>query len=179
MADAGLKLHIGGQVRRDGWTVIDANPAETTDIVSDCADLSMIGDGAAAEIYASHVLEHLGFADVPRALAEWFRVLQPGGQVRISVPDLARLGPTLAHPKLTPEVREWIISVIYGGQSDPHDFHKIGFTFETLTQYLRGAGFDRIVRVAEFDLFDDASKLKLGPTLISLNVAARKPGQVR
>jgi len=176
MAGSGLKLHIGGQIRRDGWTVVDIQAGPATDIVADCADLGAIADGAASEIYASHVLEHLGYADVPRALAEWCRVLAPGGQLRVSVPDLARLGPVLAHPKLTPEVREWVIATIYGGQMDAHDFHRMGFTFETLSAYLRNAGFDRIARVNEFDLFDDSSKLKLGPTLISLNVSARKPG---
>jgi predicted SAM-dependent methyltransferase len=179
MPEPGLKLHIGGQVRRDGWTVVDIQAGATTDIVADCVDLGAIADGAASEIYASHVLEHLGYAEVPRALAEWHRVLEPGGLVRISVPDLAKLGATLAHPKLPPDVREWVIATIYGGQMDAHDFHRMGFTVESLTLYLRNAGFDRVMRVAEFDLFDDSSKLKLGPTLISLNVSARKPGEVR
>jgi predicted SAM-dependent methyltransferase len=178
-ARRGLKLHIGGQQRRDGWTVLDVQPGPAVDIVADCMDLRGLADGAAAEIYASHVLEHLGYADVPRALAEWLRVLEPGGQVRISVPDLAKLGPTLAHPKLPPEVRAWVIATIYGGQTDTHDFHRMGFTLETLSDFLRKAGFDRIARVAEFGLFDDSSKLKLGPTLISLNVSARKPGEIR
>ena len=37
------------------------------------------------------VLEHLSFADQPRALAELFRVVKPGGELLVTVPNLAHL----------------------------------------------------------------------------------------
>ena len=37
------------------------------------------------------VLEHLSFDDQPRALAELFRVLTPGGELLVTVPNLAHL----------------------------------------------------------------------------------------
>jgi 2-polyprenyl-3-methyl-5-hydroxy-6-metoxy-1,4-benzoquinol methylase len=37
------------------------------------------------------VLEHLTFEEQPRALAELFRVLRPGGELLVSVPNLAHL----------------------------------------------------------------------------------------
>ena len=44
------------------------------------------------EIYASHVLEYMGFKhEMPAALTEFHRVLLPGGGLRIGVPDLAVL----------------------------------------------------------------------------------------
>jgi len=107
-----------------------------------------------SELYASHVLEHLGFREVPRALAEWHRVLEPGGRVSIQRAGPGEAGADLAHPRLEDHIRDWIIAVMFGGQTDEHDFHKIGFTFETLGRYLRQAGFGKIMRVAEFDQFE-------------------------
>jgi SAM-dependent methyltransferase len=37
------------------------------------------------------VLEHLSYADQPRALAELFRILTPGGELFVTVPNLAHL----------------------------------------------------------------------------------------
>lgn len=37
------------------------------------------------------VLEHLTFEDQPRALAELFRIIRPGGELLVSVPNLAHL----------------------------------------------------------------------------------------
>jgi SAM-dependent methyltransferase len=39
-------------------------------------------------IYASHVVEHLYRTDARRLLAECFRILRPGGVLRVVVPDL-------------------------------------------------------------------------------------------
>lgn len=47
-----------------------------------------VADEAADGIYASHVLEHLSFADCTIALRNTFRLLKPGGLFRLIVPDL-------------------------------------------------------------------------------------------
>lgn len=46
-------------------------------------------DGVADFIYSSHFLEHLFRKDGENLLAESFRVLKPGGTIRVVVPDLA------------------------------------------------------------------------------------------
>ena len=45
-------------------------------------------NGSATAIYASHVLEHLYLEDGQNLMTECFRVLQPGGVLRVVVPDL-------------------------------------------------------------------------------------------
>ncbi len=45
-------------------------------------------DGSASAIYASHVLEHLYLEEAQRLIREAFRVLGPGGILRVVVPDL-------------------------------------------------------------------------------------------
>lgn len=48
-------------------------------------------DGTFTHALCLDVLEHLSFEDQPRALAELFRVLAPGGQLLVTVPNLAHL----------------------------------------------------------------------------------------
>lgn len=45
-------------------------------------------DGSVAAIYASHVLEHLYREEGQSLMAESFRILRPGGVLRVVVPDL-------------------------------------------------------------------------------------------
>lgn len=48
-------------------------------------------DGAFDRALCLDVLEHLTFEDQPKAIAELHRVLKPGGQLLVSVPNLAHL----------------------------------------------------------------------------------------
>ena len=48
-------------------------------------------DGVFDRVLCLDVLEHLSFADQPRALAELARVLSPAGELLVSVPNLAHL----------------------------------------------------------------------------------------
>jgi SAM-dependent methyltransferase len=48
-------------------------------------------DGAFDRALCLDVLEHLEYAEQPRALAELFRVVRPGGELLVTVPNLAHL----------------------------------------------------------------------------------------
>ena len=48
-------------------------------------------DGSFDRALCLDVLEHLHYEDQPRALAELFRVLRPGGELLVSIPNLAHL----------------------------------------------------------------------------------------
>ena len=92
MSDVPLRLHIGGETAKEGWTILNVQPGPHVDTLGDCRDLSAYSDGAVTEIYASHVFEHLGYLDdLPQALKECHRVLAAGGTLRISVPDFETL----------------------------------------------------------------------------------------
>jgi SAM-dependent methyltransferase len=49
------------------------------------------GDASFDRALCLDVLEHLSYADQPRALAELFRVVAPGGELLVTVPNLAHL----------------------------------------------------------------------------------------
>ena len=83
------KLHIGGQVKSEGWEVLNANPAPYVDHVCNANNLSRFADNTFAEIYASHVAEHFDYnGELGQALKEWNRVLKPGGHVAFEVGEV-------------------------------------------------------------------------------------------
>ena len=170
-----LRLHIGGRIVHPDWKIFDARPGAGVDFVGHCADLSRFDDDSVAEIYASHVIEHLSYKrELPQALSEFNRVLVPGGRVRIGVPDLPTLCALYLDPALDAAERYEVTRMMFGGQLDPADFHYAGFDEESLTAYLRKAGFVDVARVAAFGLFDDTSTYIFKGRPISLNLCARK-----
>lgn len=171
------KLHIGGTTRSPGWEILNANPAPCVDHVGNANDLSRFPDHTSIEIYASHVVEHLDYVgELKSALAEWNRVLAPGGRVLISVPDLDILaGLILDKGRLSTEERFFVMRMIFGGHVDKYDYHLVGLNEEFLAGFLAACGFVNIRRVKQFGLFDDTSSMLFKDTPISLNMIAEKP----
>lgn len=64
--------------------------------------------------------------------------------------------------------------IIFGGQTNIYDVHKVGFDFEILSICLEEVGFTQYEQVETFDMFDDCSTIRILNTLISLNVIAQK-----
>lgn len=169
------RLHIGGREPREGWKILNIQQRAGVDYVGNCIDLSQFADGSIQELYASHVYEHLSYqGELQRALKEAFRVLVPNGVLRVSVPDFATLCQLAIDPKLAVNDRFQVMRMMFGGQMDPHDFHRVGLSGELLAYFLKDAGFTQQSQVDEFKLFDDTSSLRMFGRLISLNIEARK-----
>ena len=170
------QLHIGGQVRTEGWEVLDALAGPAVDHVGDAKDLSRFPDATFSKVYASHVLEHFDYKDELLAVVkEWYRVLTPDGLLYISVPDMDTLCQIFCErEQLKLEQRFMIMRMLFGGHCTPYDYHKTGLNQEFLVLFLSEAGFQHIERVPEFNIFQDTSSLKFGEVLISVNLIAYK-----
>ncbi len=172
-----IKLHIGGQEPHPDWKILDVEDRPEVDYVADAGDLSQFGSNSVEVIYTSHVLEHFYYGlnnELLNTLKEWHRVLKSEGKLLISVPDLKVLCWLYLHPNLMPFERHQLMRIIYGGQTNIYDVHKVGFDFEILASYLEAAGFQEYEQVSEFNLFNDCSSMRILDTLISLNVIAKK-----
>lgn len=177
-AGAPRRLNIGGTEPREGWEILNIQPAEGVDHVGDARDLSAFAEETFDELYASHVLEHLDYhEEVLTALREWHRVLKAGGRLLVGVPDMdamARL--FLAKDRLTPDDQFLVMRMLFGAHGDPYDYHQTGFNQDILVGFLTEAGYVRLRRVRTFGLFRDASDLAFKGAPVSLNVIAEKPG---
>jgi len=173
------KLHIGGAQKSEGWEVLNAIPAEYVDHVCNANNLQQFEDGIFSEIYASHVAEHLDYKEeLVSTLKEWFRILEPGGIIYISVPDLDILAELLLlKDKLTIDERFHVMRMIFGGHIDEYDYHVAGLNEDFLTVFLKKAGFKKINKVDSFGLFKDTSDTKYKGVAISLNLMAKKPNE--
>lgn len=170
-----IRLHIGGKDPHPDWKILDIQPREYVDYVGNAMDLSQFEDNSVEAIYASHVLEHFDYVrELPVVLKEWHRVLHFGGQLMISVPDL----PTLCHLYMeegaSAEQRFSIMRMMFGEQTDEHDYHKVGLSWEYLFMLLTQAGFRIIRKVDRFGLFNDCSEMVVFGKPVSLNIIATK-----
>jgi predicted SAM-dependent methyltransferase len=83
------KLHIGcGENTIDGWLNSDFTPMAAGVIHLDAASAFPFDDGRLDYIYSEHMIEHLPYAEGMSMLSECYRVLRPGGIMRLTTPDL-------------------------------------------------------------------------------------------
>lgn len=89
-SDKLCRLNLGcGKRLLPGYVNIDFNPFEGV-IVMDVRNLQY-PDDSVDEILAEFILEHIPYFEVPETLWEWWRVLCPGGILKLMVPDFEML----------------------------------------------------------------------------------------
>lgn len=169
-----MKLNIGGNLREDGWKIMNIQPGDHVDFVGSITDLSQFADGSFDTVYASHVLEHVHQREVLDTLIGVRRILKPEGELLVAVPDLDILCHLFINPLASVEVKWKTLRMIIGGQVDQFDYHYVGFNEEMLFDFLERAGFSQAYRVESFGFFNDTSELKPYGFTVSLNVIARK-----
>lgn len=79
-------LEIGSGGARNGWHTVDR--VKTADTYWDLRFGIPLKDRSCTLVYSSHVLEHFSPKNAQKLLREMYRCLEPGGKVRVCVPDI-------------------------------------------------------------------------------------------
>lgn len=152
----------GGDVELAGFRNIDRKFGGELWQVTDPSG-AVYPDNCANEIYASHCLEHFPANETAQVLAEWVRVLKPGGLIRIAVPNLDWILEHRDHPMFE--------GYLMGGQTDENDYHHAVFTEKKLRRLMEEAGL--------VDIFPWTSSVNDCASLpVSLNLMGTKAGAV-
>jgi predicted SAM-dependent methyltransferase len=134
---------------RSGFINVDIEYGPGVNVVADVRDLHCWPDESAVQIVAQDILEHFPAAQTQDILAEWRRLLKPGGHLDIRVPNMLVLATYLSqdnpHWATTPMDPVQIIENIYGGHrygpDGCFDAHHTGWTPRMLKAELEQAGF--------------------------------------
>src|SRR5215469_9077478 len=82
---------------------LDIDPSVNPDVICSMTDMRPIETASIDAIWSSHNLEHLHRHEVPIALLEFLRVLRPGGQMLLTLPDLQKIAELVASDGLEDE----------------------------------------------------------------------------
>lgn len=148
---------------------LDIDPAVAPDIVASVTDMRAVADASVDAVWSSHNVEHLAAHEVPVALAEFHRVLRPGGFALITTPDLQQVAALVAQGQLEePAYMSALgpvapLDILYGfrpslAAGNAFMGHRTGFTAGSLERLLRDAGFAtaQVVRDGGFALWATA-----------------------
>jgi len=175
------KLHIGcGNKYIPGFIHIDARDLPHVDYVTTAEKLDMFADDSVDLIYCCHMIEHLHRYEVESVLREWYRVLKPGGILRVATPDFEKI---VEIYNKTRDLKS-LLGLLIGRQDYPENTHHLVYDFEYLSELLTNVGFKNIHRYdwrqtihKDYDDFSQAyfpHMDKEHGTLMSLNVEAEK-----
>jgi predicted SAM-dependent methyltransferase len=156
-----LSVNIGSGGRGlPGWVNIELVRMRDTTFCFDIRRPLPLADASAVRMLAEHVVEHIDFlSDIPAVFQDWRRILQPGGILRIVVPDAGRfLQAYVAGEPCKWRELGWDIGKLPSDIYTPmhvinHIFHQSGehlfaYDFETLAWALRRAGFSTIKQMS-------------------------------
>jgi len=183
-----MKVHLGCWHRHiPGFVHVDYCDMSHIDYKSGIDRLPFFADGSADLIYCSHALEYFDRVEAQAVLAEWVRVLRPGGILRLAVPDFPAL---IQVYQQTGDLNR-VLGPLYGRMQIETEhgpktlYHKTVYDEPSLAQVMREAGLVEPQRwdwrTTEHAAIDDHSQAyfphmqKDTGLLISLNMQARKP----
>tara|TARA_R110000796_G_scaffold39057_1_gene97726 strand:+ start:594 stop:1157 length:564 start_codon:yes stop_codon:yes gene_type:complete len=155
-----MKLHLGcGNRKIKGFINIDIQESPSVDLIANIMELPYEGNSIDT-IYSCCMLEHFGrnnnmeffrntsWKDV---LKYWYKLLKPGGEVYISVPNFE----AVCKEYLNSGDISKILGITIGGQKNEEDLHGMLYDYKLLSKELYTQGFSKVEKYKwqEFEPF--------------------------
>jgi len=140
---------------------VDVQKYKTVDLISDVMKLPY-DENSVDLIYSCGMLEHFGlnrnlaffrYTSWTDVLDYWYKLLKPGGEVYVSVPDFEAVCDEYLENRDITKLYGFLCS----SQDDGEDLHGMCYDFKLLSQGLSSAGFSQIEKYnwKEFEPFVD------------------------
>ncbi len=168
-AARGIRANVAcGPFVMDGFLNFDLFVLDPRVIGYDCRRGVPLADGAAVGIRVEHFVEHLEpREELPAFFKDCLRALEPGGTLRVIVPDAGRFLQAycredsggfhdLAFPEPFPADLPTRMDVVNHVFHQWHE-HRWGYDFETMAHRLEGAGFTSVVQASYREWRHDAA----------------------
>ncbi len=149
--NVGLNLGCGDK-SYNGFLNVDIREMPHVDIVSDVGALYKFEDNSVKGIIAEHILEHFSQDMVAGVAEEWFRVMEPGSELVVEVPDGDKLIQNYLAGHYSAHRLSWgifgnidLLRAWHGSDAEKYMHHTL-FTESYLSEILIEAGFVDIQR---------------------------------
>ena len=178
--DGRVLIHLGcGPIVSEGFINADLLLAPHIHIRTPLDRLACFATRSADLVYASHCLEHFGHLQTQSVLAEWVRILRPGGILRLAVPDFRVIAEAYSSGVPLPDLQGYAM----GAQDRPLNTHFALFDENTLRMRMQEAGLIDIRHwdpraVTDHNFTDDSShciRIQGKTVLLSLNLEGTRP----
>jgi SAM-dependent methyltransferase len=148
VVDGPLRLNIGcGGRKIPGYIGVDAVARSAAEIIAPANNIDLPSESV-DEIIAIHLWEHFYLWECDGVIAEWRRLLKPGGVLTFEMPDVIKCAKNLIAGKMVggKDPNQLSYWGLYGDPrtQDPYMNHRWGWTPATLRDFLTTKGFVKI-----------------------------------
>lgn len=146
----GAKLDVcGGRnpFNEQEFLNVDIVPFPKVDLAFDVTQRFPISDGVIAEVVSIATLEHLRRPQVDHVLREFFRILAPGGTLRVSTPDLTAIAQAIVNGEDTEIINQHLFGKFKSAETELPDLHKWLYPAEKMIELLKHIGFASVQQI--------------------------------
>ncbi len=146
----GAKLDIcGGRnpYKPGEFLNVDIVDFPQVDLVFDVREKFPIHDSVIAEVFSAATLEHFRKHHNEHLLKEFYRILEPGGMLHISTPDIEAIAKGLLAGEDLDFINQHFFGKYKSGDTDDYDVHRWMYPASKMIEKLKEIGFTDVEQI--------------------------------